>query len=119
MLTIIVLSPSADFVRSAPGGLGYLAEMYEAAALKDHISQRQVLDAWLIRGLFHLQHRYAPRLQVHWVSPLSLSGLYLSIRHRIRKFPAVLMNDRYVRTISDERSLETAVSHYLSRPQKG
>ncbi len=96
-----------------------MAEMYEAAALKDHTSQRQVLDAWLIRGLFHLQHRFAPRLQVQWVSPLSLSGLYLSIRHRIRRFPSVLINGRHVRAIADERSLETAVSDFLSRPQNG
>lgn len=116
VLTLTILSASNPFIQSAPGGLGYVSEMLDEARLRDRLSHQQLPDAWLVRCTKHLQRLYPKRLRMRWVEPYSLTGLYLAVRFRIRKFPAVIIGKDFVYNGDAAEELEALVAETLARP---
>jgi hypothetical protein len=104
-------------LQSAPGGLGYLSEMFEAGKLRDKLSQPQAQAAWLLTSIRKLQHRHPRRIQVRWVDPHSLVGLYLAIRFRLRTFPVVIAGSRPLEPGNDPQAFEAVITEMLSRPE--
>ena len=117
MLIITVISPSNAGVRSAPGGIGYLTEMFDAANLRDELSVRQLPDQWLFPSLQRLRQRYRGRLRTRWVNPYSLLGLYLVTRFRIRSFPTVILGNEVLDSLSGRVDFEDAVAAKLAGSQ--
>lgn len=104
-------------IQSAPGGLGYLSEMFEAGKLRDRLTYEQIPDAWLVESLKKLQRRYPKRIKTRWVDPHSLTGLYIVIRFRIRSFPAIIVGRRAFDPGTDPAAFEAVVTEMLSHPQ--
>lgn len=103
-------------LQSAPGGLGYLSEMFEAGKLRDELSQQQTHDAWLFSTIKKLQRRHPKRIRARWIDPHSLIGLYLVIRYRLRTFPAVIVGDRAMDPGDDPQAFETVITQLLTQP---
>jgi len=116
VLTLTVLSARNPLTQSVPGGLGYVTEMFDEARLRDGLSYQQLPDEWLIHSLNRLRRQYRKRLRLRWVDPHSLSGLYLSVRFRIRKFPAVIIDRELVYNGEQPEELEALVAERLARP---
>jgi hypothetical protein len=103
-------------LQSAPGGLGYLSEMFEAGKLKDELSQRQMHDAWLLSSIKKLQRRHPKRITARWVDPHSLLGLYLVLRFRLRSFPVVIAGQQILDPGDDPQEFEAVITAMLSQP---
>jgi hypothetical protein len=114
VLKITIVSPSNASMRSAPGGIGYLAEMYEEAGLVDDLSRDQITDYWLFTSLDKLKRRYPGRILSRWVNPYSLLGLYLSLRFRIRSFPTIIIGDELIKSVGGPSEFEEMVDARLS-----
>lgn len=69
-------------------------EYFSASRARDPLTADQQLLEGMQRTLTYLVKRYPRRISVQWVSPWSLGGLWISIRFRIRTFPAVIINRR-------------------------
>lgn len=115
-LELIIVSPSATILRSAPGGLGYLLEMYQEARLEDELSRDQMPDQWLVKSLRRLRFRHPGRLQIRWVDPYSLLGFYLILRFRIRTFPAIILEKSLVDYGEDPATFEDLITTHLAEP---
>ena len=109
VLTITVVSPSNASVGAAPGGIGYLAEMYDAANLSDELSIRQLPDGWLFLSLVRLRRRYRGRLRTRWVNPYSLLGLYLVVRFHIRSYPTIMIGSEILDSVGGASEFEELV----------
>jgi hypothetical protein len=116
VLDLTVISPSAATLQSAPGGLGYLSEMFEAGKLKDELSHRQINDAWLLSSIRKLQRRHPKRIRARWVDPHSIVGLYLVIRFHLRTFPTVIIGKRTLDPGNDPQAFEAVITELLSQP---
>ena len=89
--------------------------MLDEARLHDGLSRQQLPDAWLVYSLDKLQKQYRKRLRLRWVEPHSLTGLYLSIRFRIRQFPAVIIDAKLVYNGEASAELEALVAESVDR----
>jgi hypothetical protein len=116
MLDLTVVSPSAAMLQSAPGGLGYLSEMFEAGKLRDELSHQQVNDEWLFSSIRKLQRRHPKRIRARWVDPHSLIGLYLVFRFRLRTFPTVIIGRRTLDPGNDPQAFEAIIIEMLAQP---
>ena len=114
MLTITVVSPSNATVGGAPGGIGYLEEMLDAANLRDELSVRQLPDGWLFPSLARLRRRYRGRLRARWVNPYSLLGLYLAIRFHIRAYPTIMIDTEVFDSLGGAPEFEELVAARLA-----
>ena len=114
VLTITVVSPSNASVGAAPGGIGYLAEMYDAANLSDELSVRQLPDGWLFPSLAKLRRRYRGRLRTRWVNPYSLLGLYLAVRFHIRSYPTIIIGSEILDSVGGASEFEEIVADRLA-----
>ncbi len=103
-------------LQSAPGGLGYLSEMFEAGKMKDKLSHEQDHDAWLFSVIRKLQHRHPRRIQARWVDPHSLMGLYLVLRFRLRSFPVVIVGKQTLDPGDNPQEFEAVITAMLSQP---
>jgi hypothetical protein len=113
VIIITIVSPSNASVRSAPGGVGILAEVYEIAGLTDELSVKQLPDRWLFASLDKLRRQYPNELQVRWVSPYSLLGLYVTVRFRIREYPTIIIGSRVLSSIANAEDFERHVMDRL------
>jgi hypothetical protein len=114
VVTITIVSLANASVRSAPGGIGYLAEVYQAADLTDELSVRQSPDRWLQASLARLKRRYGGLLRIRWVHPYSLAGLYLAIRYRIRTYPTIIVGSQLLGPITDPAEFENLIAARLA-----
>jgi hypothetical protein len=113
VVTITIVSPSNASIRSAPGGIGILAEVYETAGLTDELSVKQLPDRWLFASLDKLRRRYPNQLQVRWMSPYSLLGLYVTLRFRIRTYPTVIIGSEVLGSLANSEDFEQLVRGHL------
>lgn len=118
MLKLTIVSPGNPLMSSAPGGLGYLSEIFHAARLKDGLTANQTPDAWLARSLARLKRRYPGRIQARWVDPHSLLGMVLVLRFRIRKFPIMIIDGELLDPGEDPRAFEETIAVILARPAR-
>jgi hypothetical protein len=114
VLTLTVVSPSNASVGAAPGGIGYLAEMYAAANLSDELSLRQQPDGWLFASLARLRRRYRGRLRTRWINPYSVLGLYLAVRFHIRSYPTIMIGSEILHSVEGAAQLEEIVAARLA-----
>lgn len=116
-MVLTVVSSTAAMLQSAPGGLGYLSEVFEAGKLRDRLSHEQLPDAWLPQSVRKLQRRYPKRIRARWVDPYSLMGLYLVTRFRIRSFPTIIVDNKQVLDPGgDPTNFENLIVDLLSHP---
>lgn len=90
---LIVISQYGDHFQSVPGGMGYVDEMIREAGLSPDTTPADENEAWLHACLKALNRRFGRRVRVRLVNPMSLAGLYLSLRFRFRGYPAVITPD--------------------------
>jgi hypothetical protein len=114
LLIITVISPGSASMGGAPGGIGYLAEMYEAANLRDELSVRQQTDRWLFPSLARLRRRYPGRLRTRWVNPHSFLGLYLAVRFHIRSYPTIMIGSEIVDSVGGAAEFEELIAARLA-----
>ncbi len=94
----LILAQSGLRAASAPGqSSDYPEELWEEHA--------RLLE-WIAR----LSQRFGPSIRIRVIDPQSWLGLWKSLRHRIRRYPAFIINERYVRAGWDEGALEQLLS---------
>ena len=118
MIEILIVAPS-DESGHPPEGFIFANEVFEEAGLKDKVTASQSISKELRRELSYLVRRYPRRLQIHWVEPLSLRGLYVRIRFRLRTYPAILLNSNSGVTVLTGKEIDKIGDHIaeiLSKP---
>lgn len=96
VIVLLIVTPLGDQVHSVPGGVGYVDEMLREAGLSTEARPKTNDETWLPACLSELNRRFGHAVRVRLVNPMSLQGLYLSIRYRFRGYPAVIMPDGQV-----------------------
>jgi hypothetical protein len=84
-----VVTPHADTLQHMPRGF-----IYADKTLADQISKALETDdetLWLRRCVYYLERRFQRWLQVRPIEPMSLLGLFRTIRYRIRTYPTFIM----------------------------
>ena len=94
-----------------------MSEVYRAAGLSDELSVQQLPDHWLFSSLDKLRRSYPNQLQVRWVSPYSLLGLYVAVRFRIRTYPTIIIGSEVLDSEIDAEHFEHLVATRLEGSQ--
>lgn len=118
-MRIIVFAPPDDINQGAPRGFTFVDGVFKEARMKDSISASQMGSEWLRRKLNYLVRRYPKRIQVVWVNPLSLQGIWFTLRFRQVKFPSILLlsgSERHFIIGDDLANIEDIVVELLSKP---
>lgn len=69
----------------------------------------------LVKWAGQLQRRFGKCVQVHLVDAISLEGFWLTLRHRVRRYPAIIIDGRIQpRGSGDLRTLEGVISRELA-----
>ena len=119
MVDLLVVAPADDTTQHAPTGFIFADEIFTQAGWKDKLSADQAKSYDLRRTLAYLVRRFPHRIKIHWVDPMSLRGLYLKLRFRLRSFPAVLVfarGEMSILTGEDILHLVDVVGEFLSKP---
>lgn len=93
-------------------GLGERLRRAEAAeALPDDLAREyQALSDWV----HALLERHGPRLKVRVVDAASIEGFIASIRHRVTRYPAVIVDGRDKRIGADFASLDPLIDRRVA-----
>ena len=84
-----------------------------ASALPDDLAEDfQALSDW-VHGLLAT---FGSQIRVCIVDAASIEGFVKSVRHRIGRYPAVIIDGRAVGTRGDYRSLEPMIERRLAAP---
>jgi hypothetical protein len=89
-----VMTPHAGALHHMSGGSSIVDQVLAEAGLADQISQALETDdeaVWLRRCVYYLERRFQRWLQVRLIAPLSLPGLFMVVRYRIRTYPTFIM----------------------------
>jgi hypothetical protein len=62
-----------------------------------------------------LRKRYGESIRVEVIDPQSLAGFILSLRHRVRRYPAFIVNGHRI-SVVEPHLLEGALQPFLSEP---
>jgi hypothetical protein len=82
-----------------------------ASALPDDLAQDfQALSDW-VHGLLAT---FGPQIRVHVVDAASIEGFVKSVRHRIGRYPAVLIDGRAATTRGDFQALTPMIEQRLA-----
>ena len=96
MIDLLVIAPSESLSHIAPQGFIFADQVFSEARLRDSISASQNPNIDLERTLFYIAKRFPRRIRIRWVSPWTLSGLWIVFRYRLRTFPTVIINGTIV-----------------------
>ncbi len=119
VINLLVVAPSEEITQHTPIGFTLLDQMFTEAGLKDKVSDSQTTAERLRRSLIYLSRRFPRRLRIQWVEPLSLRGLYVKFRYRLRTYPVVLMQSSgefRILTGDEIKQLADHVVEMLSKP---
>jgi hypothetical protein len=96
-------------------GLGERLRREEAAAaLPDDLARDfQAWSDWIHR----LLERYGPRVRVKVVDAASIEGVVESVRHRVGRYPTVILGGSEKRTGSDLAALDRLIEARLAGPR--
>lgn len=117
MIELLIVAPSDSFTHHVPGGFILTDEVFTEADLRDPVSQSQKLTSALERALSYLAKKYPRQLRLRWLNLWSPEGLWAAIRYRLRSFPAVVVNQKYV-LVDDQleiQSLRNFIDSLLSQ----
>jgi hypothetical protein len=112
----MIFSPGPQDTQGVPRGFSLVDEYFSASQAKDAFTTDQQLLVGLQRTLAYLVKRYPKRIAIQWVNPWSLGGLWVSVRYRIRTFPAVIINRQVILFCSEIDGLVDQVVAILSQP---
>lgn len=99
---------------SAPGGLGYLAEVFEEANLSSRLEDRTAPDYWLPKSLGYLRKRYPGRIRARWINPHTPYGMLVVLRYHIRSYPTLFVNGQIVGPFGERKEFEAFIASALS-----
>ncbi len=93
-------------------GIGERLRRSEAAeSLPEDLGREfQRLSDW-VHGLLE---RHGPRIRVKVIDAASIEGFLASLRHRVHRYPAVIVAGREKRIGTDFESLDPLVERYLA-----
>ncbi len=93
-------------------GIGERLRRQEAAeSLPDDLGREfQTLSDW-VRGVVE---RHGPRVHVKVIDAASIEGFLASLRHRVRRYPAVIVDGSTKRVGSDLRAAEPIIDRHVS-----
>lgn len=127
-LTVQVLAYAPTIFRHcqhcevAFAGLGVADRMHKAEAANalpdDLLRDFQQVSDW-VHGLLE---RHGPRVRVSVIDAASLEGFWSSLRHGVRRYPAVLVEGRRELVGTDFASVDRVIEQRLERrtyPAKG
>lgn len=94
-------------------GLGERMHRAEAAdALPDDLAaEYQQVSDWV----HSLLERHGPRVSISVVDAASVEGVWASLRHRVRRYPAVIVDGRQRFTGPDFTAVDAALDERLGR----
>ena len=97
-------------------GLGERIHREEAReALPDDLRREfQELSDW-VHGVLD---RYGDRVRVSVTDAASIEGLWKSVRHLVRRYPAVVIGGKEKRIGTDFEALEPVIERYMSLPRE-
>jgi hypothetical protein len=81
------------------------------SALPDDLRQEFHI---LSDSVHDLVHRYGDHIAVKVIDAASMEGFFKSLRHRVRKYPAVIVNGRHKREGIDVASLEPVIKEHMT-----
>jgi hypothetical protein len=114
LLTITILSMSHGMMGSAPGGLGYLTEVFEEARLSSHLEDRTAPDFWLPKSLAYLKKRYPGRIRTRWINPHTPYGMLVVMRYHIRSYPTLFIDGQMMGPLGGRKEFEDSIAKALS-----
>jgi hypothetical protein len=88
--TMLIVMPGISQFQNVTGGLAYVSEMMAEAKLGDRKDETPVDVAWLRELLRTMRRRLGRRVLVRLLDPMTLAGLFVVIRYRIRHYPSVV-----------------------------
>ncbi len=93
-------------------GIGERLRRQEAAeALPEDLGREfQVLSDWV----HEILARYGPRIRVRVIDAASIEGFFASLRHRVPRYPAVIVGGRDKRVGTDFAALEPIIERRLA-----
>ena len=100
---------------SAPGGLGYLAEVFEEAKLSNRLEDPGAPDRWLPKSLAYLRRRYPGRLRARWINPHTPYGMLLALRYHVRTYPTMLVDGDVIGPFEGAKDFEAFIASKLSQ----
>lgn len=119
MIDLIVIAPSEEITQHTPIGFTLLDQVFTEAGLKHKVSEQGSTAEKLRRKLIFLRRRYPHRIRAQWVEPMSLRGLYLKFRYRLRNYPIILIHVQgQVSTLTGDEidQLVDQVEFLMSKP---
>lgn len=87
---LVIITPLVSQMHHVPAGLVYVDQIMEEARLQDPGSSDSGDSAWLNETLRAIHRRFGRQVCVRLLDPMTLNGLFLIVRHRIRHFPSVI-----------------------------
>lgn len=90
---LIIITQHGGQYQGVPGGVGYVDEMIREADLPTASPPPADDETWLSVSLAAVKRRFGRQVRVRLINPMSLYGLYLSIRFRFKDYPAVITPD--------------------------
>jgi hypothetical protein len=96
-------------------GIGERLRRAEAAsALPDDLARDyQAVSDWIHR----LLERHGPRVRVSVVDAASIEGFFASIRYRLGRYPAVIVDGREKHVDGDFAAMDTLIDHRVAAAQ--
>lgn len=89
----MIVTPIGGQVQRVPGGMVYVDEMLREAQLEDAVDREGEEGDWLAQTLLMLKRRFGRQVYVRLVDQMSLAGLYMAIRYRLRHYPVIITPD--------------------------
>lgn len=93
---LVIITPQVSQLHHMPAGMVYTDGILDEARLTDRLNKAGPEISWLTECLKTLKRRFGRRVRVRLVDPMTLTGLYLTVRFCIRRFPSVILPDRRV-----------------------
>jgi hypothetical protein len=94
-------------------GLSGMSSTFHNEQLNAYPEDLREEAAALVAWTRHLRERFGRRVQVRLVDAMSVRGVWLSLRHRVRRYPAFIVGGRVVQIGLDQGKLDAAITATL------
>jgi hypothetical protein len=106
-IDLFLCRPCEQFLDLAGAG-----ERVHRETLGQYPQDIRLAAADLSRSVADLRRRYGDSIRIEVVDPQTLPGFILSLRHRVRRYPAFIVNGRRT-SVVEPRLLEDALRPFL------
>lgn len=90
---LVIITPQVSQMHHMPAGMVYIDGILDEARLTDRLNKTGPEITWLTECLNAIKQRFGRRVRVRLIDPMTLTGLYLTVRFRVRRFPSVILPD--------------------------